>query len=210
MKLIDIKKIYNERAKNLGINPATVGWSSWEQQNLRFKILTRNLEINHQSRILDLGCGLGNLIDYLKLKFPSFKEQNYSGWDVSNELIKIASEKYPNSNFSCINFWESSNLNHEYDFIFMSGALNFNIEDECQYESLEQFLALFSTWSSVKISFNLIHDYVDYKDKNLRYYNIPKVINLIENYSKNWIIYKDYPLWEFTVQLTNSCDSVSS
>ncbi len=45
-------------------------------------------------KILDLGCGNGRYFEYLKNK-----KVNYFGIDVSDNLIKIAKNKYPGANF---------------------------------------------------------------------------------------------------------------
>ena len=54
-----------------------LGWENQEAQELRFKVLERVI-FPHAS-ILDVGCGLGNLYDYLRNRGYNF---GYTGVDI--------------------------------------------------------------------------------------------------------------------------------
>ena len=71
--------------------------------------------IPENSTVLELGCATGNLIGNLS---PSYG----IGIDISNEMIKIAKENYPEIKFSCQNIEELS-LNKKFDYIIISGTL---------------------------------------------------------------------------------------
>lgn len=68
--------------------------------NFRKKILYEFLN-NKIDRILDIGCGPGNMIKYL-----SFND--YYGFDTSKNYINYAKKKYVNCNFFCELFTENS------------------------------------------------------------------------------------------------------
>lgn len=73
----------------------------------------------HAPRLLDVGCGSGNLLELLS----KFSYQNYLGLDISEEAIKRASARnIPNANFQVVNFeeWLSAD---KFDFIILSGSL---------------------------------------------------------------------------------------
>ncbi len=55
-------------------------------------LILKYFRIYHQIRILDWGCGHGRY-------YPLFKQAQYYGVDVSEKLIEIAKNKYPNANF---------------------------------------------------------------------------------------------------------------
>jgi SAM-dependent methyltransferase len=61
---------------------------------------------------LDLGCGTGNLLDYYE-KFIS----NYVGVDHSVEMLRIASNQYPNSHFINDNICTYFNNDIKFDVI---------------------------------------------------------------------------------------------
>jgi len=60
-----IKKFYNDNFFKYKDSVKTVGWSSKKDQYLRFEKLFENIEVNNKS-ILDIGCGLGDLIFFIK------------------------------------------------------------------------------------------------------------------------------------------------
>ena len=60
----NLLSLYEDRFEKYGNDVKTVGWGSIEDQNLRFDMLFRGININNKS-ILDLGCGLGDLVNYL-------------------------------------------------------------------------------------------------------------------------------------------------
>ncbi len=78
-----------------GNNVKTVGWGSKEDQFLRFDMLLRGININNKS-ILDLGCGLGDIGDYLYSK--NADNFYYTGVDLSEKLIERARLNFSSKN----------------------------------------------------------------------------------------------------------------
>ncbi len=74
-----------------------------------------NFFINSDSSILELGCGMGNLIGRLKPK-------RGVGVDVSDKMVERAREEFPNIEFICadVEFFESQ---EKFDYIIISGTL---------------------------------------------------------------------------------------
>lgn len=199
MKKDQIITLYNERLDKLGNIPTSAGWKNLETQYLRFAELTDSLEINNICSILDLGCGYGALIDYFKTRELKIREENYCGIDFSKKMINAAKVKYPNAKFIYSDFF---NVNIEkYDYILCSGALNIKTNNNNIYSNLEKFIAAFLPKANRALSFNLIHDIVDYKDKNLNYYNLQKVVQIVTSYSRFFHIKNSYKLYETSVTI---------
>lgn len=53
-------------------------------------VVARELGDLHDKTILDLGCGTGGLIDYVKPK-------KYMGWDINTANVDLAKQKYPDT-----------------------------------------------------------------------------------------------------------------
>lgn len=97
------------------------------------------LELNEQSRILDIGCGIGRWGDAI-----SEKIEEYCGLDFSSDLIKIAKSRSGKSNYF---FYESAvteiervlseNKKQNYNTILLMGILMY-INDEDMDIFLEQ------------------------------------------------------------------------
>ena len=77
-------KLYNERYKNFGSDIRTVGWKDKKSQELRFEILTRNIDLDGKT-ILDVGCGKGFMLYDLKRVIPGMK---LKGIDISEYAIE--------------------------------------------------------------------------------------------------------------------------
>ena len=86
-----IKKFYNDNFFKYKDSVKTVGWSSKKDQFLRFEKLFENIEVNNKS-ILDIGCGLGDLIFFIKKKYKG-KNFKYTGIDISDAIIDFAKTK---------------------------------------------------------------------------------------------------------------------
>ena len=110
-----IKIFYNERYKRIGNNLASIGWSSKKNQIARFEFLTKNINLN-KKKILDFGCGFGDLYLFLKKNFRNFK---YSGYDINRSFIINNKKKFPKTNF-----FSEFKLIKKFDFIICSGVFS--------------------------------------------------------------------------------------
>lgn len=188
--------LYNERFKKFGYDIRTVGWKDKESQELRFEILTKNIDLNGKT-ILDVGCGLGGLVEFLhKKKVFDF---HYIGIDIAKDLIDaLNKKKYPdNINFFCGDIFslDLSNI----DVSILSGALSYRQPSIKKYAKK----TLFKMYDLSKevACLNFLSSYVDYeKDINV-HYQPETVFSWAKEVSKKVRIYHDYPLYEFTVQV---------
>ena len=100
--------------------------------------LTQSLEgvTKPINNLLEIGCGAGFSIDYLKGKFI-----NYLGVDYSQNLINYAIKHNSNNgvNFECVNIKEFSSKN-KFDVILMIGVLHHIPEPEKVIISLQKYL----------------------------------------------------------------------
>lgn len=69
---------------------------SWDEQtsqeHVEVKKIKKILSGLEFKSVLDVGCGNGRFVDY-------FKGKKYTGFDISEKLIEICKEKYPNKEF---------------------------------------------------------------------------------------------------------------
>ena len=199
MKKQQVISMYNKRLENYGTIPESVGWKDLETQYLRFHELIVNLDLDETKTILDLGCGYGSLLDFFKKNKIKILEKNYFGVDFSEKMIQEAQSKFPKAEFICSDFFEISLK--KFDYVICSGGLNIKINKQDPYQNLEKFIATFFPISKVALSFNLIHDLVDYKEKNLNYYHLPKVVELISLFSRTFSLKNGSQLFETSVTI---------
>lgn len=195
MKNIKTAELYNKRFENFGNNLKTVGWGNKKDQLLRFEVLFRNLNPIGKT-ILDVGCGLGHLVDFLVDKTDN--NFQYTGIDIAENLVDEARKNYESKNIKFIN-GDVFSIEDKFDIVVVSGAFShktYNIIDYT-YKSIKKMYNI----SSESVCINFLSKYVDYElEKNQHYYP-QELYSEIKKYCDKIVIIDDYPLYEFTLQL---------
>lgn len=73
-----------------------IGTEQWDAITARHQWLLKEF-IRPQDSVLDIGCGYGRLLDMM----PFHWKGKYLGIDISDEMISMAENKYPNHPFLC-------------------------------------------------------------------------------------------------------------
>ena len=110
---------YEDAIKRNGDAPQGLLWSSAFTQELRFKQLIQDFDINNKS-ILDVGCGFGDIIPHLDKLSNTYK---YIGVDMTPTMINIAEKNHPNHKFILRDYFENP-FKQSFDIILSSGTLN--------------------------------------------------------------------------------------
>ena len=123
MSKIEMIKQYYEPNLGKGLPDFKVlGWESREAQYIRFEMFEKNIEIENK-KLLDVGCGLGNLIEYLSERCISF---DYTGIDISQKMIDCARKRNPSFRFLCLDIFNDNTFSpHDFDIIYTSGIFIF-------------------------------------------------------------------------------------
>jgi 2-polyprenyl-3-methyl-5-hydroxy-6-metoxy-1,4-benzoquinol methylase len=190
-KVDQIRSIYNDLIDEYDAHdPGIVGWSNTQRQRSRFNQLIKY--VNSGDRILDYGCGVGDLYRIAKRK--GFI---YQGVDINSNMIDKAKSKYKDANFESIEDTHDF-IKYDYDWFIASGVFsNYMTEQEMisvvkpAFERAKKGLA---------INF-LDADYADEDPDYLRGYNPKKLFNLLkQKISSNIEMIDDYlPGEDFTI-----------
>lgn len=116
--------------------------SSWEaccyldefMQDLYYHSIFKNINKNF-STILDVGCGQGDLLSFLKRNTCKAK---YTGIDVSSKMVSICKTKYPDSEFNQTSYLDFESQN--FDVILSVGTFNLRVSDK-EEEQIEYLLS---------------------------------------------------------------------
>lgn len=170
-----IISFYNDFLMNTSINSSeSVAWSTKNSQYTRFKTLF-HIGVTEYDTILDLGCGMGHMVDYLKsLNYPT---KNYRGIDINQNYITWAIQRNLNVNFSV---GEIFDITDNFDYILGSGVFTVGM-------NLDEII------SAIDYSFNLCNKgvafnfltkkYIDISEFNT--FNPEDFYNLIKEKYKN-------------------------
>ena len=187
-------------------SPLSLQHNSLEQQQKRFKLLSKYIKSNYD--VFDLGSGLGDFYQYLRgnSKFSG----HYTGMDLVKEFIQRSEVKFAENSLTTFinaNFLEFVDL-PIFDYAIICGTFNNYIPGIDSYEYLYKTLSRLYSHVRKGISFNLLSTFVSYEDENLCYFNPLDVFKYCKKELTPFVSIKhDYILsdegypYEFTIYL---------
>lgn len=194
----DIDNYYSHKILKYGASPKGVDWNNEESQFIRFKQLSKIIEID-RATINDIGCGYGKYAEYLT---KNKKKNHYKGYDLSEEMIKQASKQYPGSQF-----YHITNLDEivSAEYSVSSGIFNvkMNYSDTQWLQYILDTLKKINSKSDKGFSFNILNLMAcdkKFMKSNLYYADLEFFYNFCKkNFSNNITILNNYGLYEFTI-----------
>ncbi len=151
-----IDSYYTDKIKSYGATPKGVDWNSENSQLIRFEQLSQVIKVNNSS-VNDIGCGYGKYSEYLE---DITCNTQYTGYDLSREMIVNAEILYPNSEFKHITSMKEI---LESDYSIASGIFSVKMEQK-EIEWLAHILDTLHKINNKSIkgfSFNMLTIYSD-------------------------------------------------
>ncbi|MDV2482610.1 class I SAM-dependent methyltransferase [Methanoculleus sp. Wushi-C6] len=187
---------YSERHRTFGYSPQTLGWGKHGRQALRFSVLTAVGNLQGKS-ILDVGCGFGDLYDYLTAQGWT---GHYVGIDLVPDLVEEGRKRFPDAELLVGDF-EEQTFTGRFDYVVASGIFNFLLtqEDNWAYimRTLEKMLAL--AQSAVAVDF--MTTWVDFQNP-IAFHTDPCVlIQNIRSLTRRFTLRQDYMPYEYALYL---------
>lgn len=103
----------------------------------------------HQAKLLEIGCGPGNITKYLLSKRPDF---DLFGIDIASKMIALARLNNPTAHFAVMDCRQMYTLDSMYDGIIAGFCLPYLSVTEC-YELFTQAYRLLNEYGLLYISF---------------------------------------------------------
>ena len=188
--------LYSSLLQKYGDSYLSLNWGSKVSQHLRFKVLSE-IGLNPGDSILDVGCGLGDLYEWLKLNDIDIE---YSGVDITPAMIDFARKRFPNVNFiegnGCNAF---EDLNKRFDFILASGIFAHRQKNPVGFlkDSIKDMFKI----SNKGIAFNCLSAWREEKDVDEFYADPVEILNYCRSISNRIIFRHDYHSGDFTIYL---------
>ena len=189
---------YDTLLDNYGVDDArSLGWYNDSTKNIRYQILCEVGDLNNHS-VLDVGCGFGDLFDFIKKKNINF---TYKGIDINSNMINKAIKKYQNAQFETIDFGVF-NKDEKYDYVFCSGGLSFMVPDYKQFyfEYVEKMFEC----SKIAVVFNMLNRNNNNKpedDEIFATYSTEEVLDFCLKLTDKVTIRENYLSNDFSVYL---------
>jgi SAM-dependent methyltransferase len=190
---------YTETFKKHGPNSLGLDWGVHTNRvELRFMQMTKLLKERQNFSILDIGCGYGAYCEFLEAQ--NFKNYQYTGIDLVEEMITCAASNLPKSNFIIEDFLKLDD-SLRFDYIICNGIFTQKllISDNDMLEYLHLFLRKMHKMSTKGFCFNAMSKHANFYAPNLFYLLPSDLINWVsENLTRSIILNQSYGLFEFT------------
>jgi SAM-dependent methyltransferase len=190
-------KIYDKFLAEGNADHQKVGWGSAESQRKRFEVLSGLGNLDGCS-ILDVGCGIGGLYEYLS---SIYTELNYTGVDINQGMLKMAANRHPELSFICTDLLAESNLlkNSRFDYVFLSGALNLSHDN--QEQIIRDMMAKMFLIANKGIALNFLSVFSDFYKAGEYYSNPEKILQSALKISRKVVLRHDYMPHDFSIYI---------
>jgi len=139
-------------------NIKSLKWANYTAAAQRYKQIVADLNFENK-KILDVGCGFGDILSYIKAKTEKFE---YTGIDLIDNFIKQAQKRYPEFEFKLGDYFENP-LKENFDIILCCGALNSNFAEAINYR--KRAIKIMFERANFALSFNMAGNFPQPKNK---------------------------------------------
>jgi SAM-dependent methyltransferase len=168
---------YRQLLQQHGEGPAVGQWSA-EGQRFRFDKLAQIANLRG-SRVLDIGCGIGDLYPYLNTLYGNV---DYTGVDIVPELISCATDRYASARFLCIDLMTEP-FPEQFDYALISGVFNNDVSGPTDY--LKQLVRVAFGMCARGVAFNFTSNRVNWNDAGMAYHDPVEVFRFcLDNLSR--------------------------
>ena len=186
-----MRRHYGPLVAQHGATHAAVDWGSARGQEARFRVLLEAGDVE-TARVLDLGCGVGHLVDALKArKFCG----DYCGLDLVPEMVGTAKARHDGWNFREGSL-DAVPARFRPDYVVGSGL--FNVASQRRLE--ETVAAMFATTRRV-VAFNSLSNWGDRGQRGEFRADPAKVFAFCRRLTRRVVLRHDYLPHDFTVYL---------
>lgn len=149
--------------------------------------------------LLDFGCGASHLLDFIHAN--QLNHISYAGLDISEKFVRLSKDKYPDTNYYCVDILTTSTQLPSFDYIVLNGVFTEKRElshDE-MWEYFKQLIVKIFKITKKGIAFNVMSSHVDWERDDLFHLPMDKLAAfLVKEVSRDFVIRNDYRLYEYT------------
>ncbi|WGR92936.1 class I SAM-dependent methyltransferase [Bradyrhizobium sp. ISRA443] len=197
--LSEVAQYYSAKLLEHGPTSRGVDWNGPESHQLRHRQFLRLLADIPDASIIDLGCGFGDFLSFLRR--AGFRGP-FTGYDVAPEMIEKARELH--SDHGGQSWHVGATPEGVFDFAIASGIFNVkgNTPDEDWADYINRTLDVLAQASRIGFGFNILSLSSDPERRrpHLYYANPAGMLDhCLSRYGRSVALLQDYGLYEFTV-----------
>lgn len=202
VKLDISNNVYGSLYQKYGVDERSLGWTK-NKQDIRFEQLLRYIEDKKKMSILDVGCGFGDLYQYIK-DYRNVPEVEYYGIDILESFVEVAKQNHEDIKEK-IQCCALSDLSPEpsYDWVVECGIFAVNVAgtEEDMYSYIAETMKKAFEMSKEGISFYFLSDKVDYKTPNSFHARPEKILEMAYQLSRRVILDNSVMPFEYCITI---------
>jgi len=192
---------YRSRLQEHGHSIQALASGTIERRDIRFDVLNSVGDLQGK-RVLDIGCGLADFYAWLGERGIRV---NYTGYDITPELVEFSEARFPDANFEVRDI-QTQGIPENFDYIVSSQTFNNKLTYHDNYEVMKDVLKICYEASNQAVAVDMMTTYVDFRDSHLFYYNPEDIFQYAKSITKRVLLRHDYPAYEFAVFLYKDFD----
>ena len=198
---------YKSSFKKYGDSELSLMWSKNKFEN-RFQTLSSNIIQKENFSVLDFGCGLAHLKEYLDSKYDNYQ---YVGVDIVDEFIHFNQQKHNEVEFIKIVTYEE--IQKKFDYIFISGVFNVLFKDsyEEQFKYICTVLVHLFEQTNGYLAVNFMSKDVDFINEESYHQDVKEIYDfVVRKISKRVIIDQSTMPYEFTLKVFKDVEKIEN
>ncbi len=163
-------------------------------------------EVDEPVTLLDFGCGLGHLLDYLDRE-QRYRHVQYTGLDLSPKYLQAAKARRPDASFVLLDVLESDQRLADFDYVIMNGVFNFrgHVTEESMLRYWQQLLSVMFKHCRRGMAFNVMSTLVDWQREDLFHLSFDTMARYVSQaLSRHFVVRHDYGAYEYTTYVYRS------
>lgn len=178
-------------------------WGSKQEQLLRFAVLVdllhREEDRGHSwpgdASLLDVGCGLADLRDYLRDPLPGVR---YTGVDITPQILREARRRQPAARLVLGDIFGAEPFHPRcFDVVFCSGVFNLDLGNNTAF--LSHALPMLLSLSRRCLAVNFLHERAPVKYRHCCYFSPGEIADIVRSEGADVEIVDHYLEKDFTL-----------
>ena len=150
--------------------------------------------------LLDFGCGLAHLYDYLAEQAGSARLR-YTGLDLSAKYLDVARRRLPGVDFLEMDVLVSDAALGQFDYVVMNGVFNYrgSVEYAAMVTYWQQLMSVVFRHCRRGLAFNVMSRLVDWQRSDLFHLPFDTLVEFVgHSLSTHFVVRHDYGAREYT------------
>ena len=193
--IVELQRRYRERWNEFGYDPRTLGWNKGMQE-VRFAAVFDGLRPSEFESVLDVGCGFGDMLTFLRARGWSGK---YVGVDLVPELIEEARRRHGSDGTFEVGDGSATSREEKLALAAAIGCFNHKLEDHLRF--VRDMLA--SMWASTEhvVVLDFLSAEADKRRDDLFYADVETLFRLGRAHSRRIHIHHGYMPFELQLKV---------